>query len=85
MKNVCTERTCWFPYAYSGGTMSLRNCPGPMPLIPSFRALMNGPPGVPAGVPTVNPYGVPPVTPAPCRDVAMVSLRNLTSKWTATR
>ena len=54
-------------------------------MIPSFRALMNGPPGVPAGVPTVNPYGVPPVTPAPCRDVAMVSLRNLTSKWTATR
>ena len=46
----------WFaPYAYSGGTMSLLNCPGPIPLMPSFNAGRNGPPGVPLGTPTVNP------------------------------
>jgi hypothetical protein len=44
-----------------------------MPTTAWLRPSMKGPPGVPALVPTSQPYGVPPVTPMPTRELETVS------------
>jgi hypothetical protein len=77
---------------YKSNPLLTHHTPPPAPPTPKktpkpTRSMPLSPmdPGDPGSRPMLNPSGVPPVTPIPIRVVCSVTLRNFTSKWTATR